>query len=79
MKAYFWRIFIALTQLLNTLTGGYPDETTSSRLWRLEQQGNERASFLRGIVDLLFMWQHDHCRMAYESERKRYQFPPMLR
>lgn len=76
---YLNHIGIALTQMLNTLTGGWPDESTSSRLWRLEMQGNERAGFLRCVVDLLFFWQHDHCRLAYEAERARYQLPPILR
>lgn len=31
MKAYFWNIFISLSQLLNVILGGDPDETLSSR------------------------------------------------
>lgn len=79
MKTYFWHIGVALTQLLNTLLGGWPDESTSSRLWRLEQQGVVRAGAFRRLVDRLFWWQPGHCRLAYEAERRRYQFPPILR
>ena len=32
-------ILIALDQLLNTLTGGWPDETMSSRAYRLAVEG----------------------------------------
>jgi len=78
-KGYFRHIGVALTQLLNTITGGWPDESTSSRLWRLEQQGNERAAMLRRLVDALFFLQTEHCRKAYEAERARYQSPPILR
>jgi hypothetical protein len=41
-KDYFWDILISLDQLLNTVTGGYPDETISSRLGKLKvRQGGE--------------------------------------
>lgn len=32
MKKYFWNILIAIDQLANTILGGDPDETISSRL-----------------------------------------------
>lgn len=47
MKTYLLHLGVALTQLLNTLLGGWPDESLSSRLYRLEQQGNARAARLR--------------------------------
>jgi hypothetical protein len=31
---YLFNILVGLTQLLNTILGGDPDETTSSRAWR---------------------------------------------
>ncbi len=77
--SYFKSILIALTQLLNTLLGGYPDESTSSRLWRLHLKGEPHGTVLAALVDVVFFWQEDHCRKAYESERARYQLPPILR
>jgi hypothetical protein len=77
--SYFKSILIALTQFLNTLLGGYPDESTSSRLWRLHLQGEPHGTVLAALVDALFFWQEDHCRKAYESERTRYHLPPILR
>lgn len=79
MKSYLWNIFIALTQLLNTLFRGYPDETTSSHLWRLKLKGKALGIYGVAVVDALFWWQPSHCKAAYESERARYQFPPILR
>lgn len=79
MKQYLWGIFIALTQLLNALLGGWPDETTSSRAWRLEQQGSAAGRVARIAIDTLFFWQRGHCESSYDSERARYQLPPILR
>lgn len=80
MKTYLWHIFVALTQLLNTLFGGWPDESTSSHLWRLKLQGRALGVYGVAVVDALFAWQTaEHCRKAYEAERARYQFPPILR
>lgn len=76
---YVWNIFIALSQILNALLGGFPDETTSSRLWRLDAQGSALARLARRGVDALFFWQDGHCRLSHEAERKRYQLPPVFR
>lgn len=74
---YGKRILIGLDQFLNTLFMGWPDETLSSRCWRWEQAGIR--AWPRKLVDTLFFWQPNHCRSAYESERKRLQCPPELR
>ena len=37
---YFWNILISIDQLVNTLFGGNPDETISSRLGRNLMEGN---------------------------------------
>ena len=42
MRRYFWNMLISLDQLLNTVLGGYPDETISSRLGKLKvRQGGQ--------------------------------------
>lgn len=79
MKRYLTHIGVASTQWLCTLAGGYPDESTSSYLWRLEQQGKPAGRLLRPVVDALFFWQREHCRAAHEAERARYHLPPILR
>jgi hypothetical protein len=45
-------ILISIDQLVNTIFGGSPDETISSRLGR-----NYPNSVLAKFVDLLFFWQ----------------------
>ena len=79
MKTYAIHVGVALTQLLNALLGGWPDESTSSRLWRLDQQGSAVGGMLRRFVDRLFWRKPGHCATAYEAERRRYQSPPILR
>ena len=69
---------IAIDQLVNTLFGGWADETISSAAWRKHDEGNGWR-FLRCLIDCIFFWQADHCRMAYESEIKRKQLPEELR
>jgi hypothetical protein len=32
MKQYIWNILISIDQFFNTIFGGYPDETISSRM-----------------------------------------------
>lgn len=82
MKQYLLHILIALDQLGTTLAGGWPDETISSYLWRLDQAGKRAGRWLRPLVDgaarFLFS-QADHCRKAYDQERTRAQLPPQLR
>lgn len=76
---YIRHIGVALTQLLCAVCGGWPDESTSSYLYRLDLQGNRWGVLLRPVVDALFFWQRGHCRLSYEAERRRYQLPPLLR
>jgi hypothetical protein len=40
-KQYFWNILISLDQFANTLCGGDPDETMSSRMGRNLVEGNK--------------------------------------
>ena len=72
------QIPIAIDQLVNTLFGGWADETISSVAWRKRNEGCGWA-LLRKLIDTLFFWQPDHCKTAYESEKNRLQCPPELR
>lgn len=71
------RILIAFDQLFNTVFGGWPDETLSSRAYRWELKG--KRSWPRKAIDALFFFDPDHCRESYESERAGRQLPPELR
>ncbi len=74
----FKQIPIALDQFVNTLFGGWADETLSCRAWRQREKKN-RWSIMRRVIDALFFMQKNHCRKAYESEIKRRHLPPELR
>lgn len=71
------QVLIAIDQLINTLLGGYADETLSSRAWRHKLDGSR--SWPCWIINHLFFWQDNHCRASYESELERHHLPPALR
>lgn len=72
MKRRILNLLIAIDQLawvIVTLGNGYPDETISAALWRMEQQGKIAGRVFRPLVDLLFRpIEKDHCRLSFESE-----------
>ncbi len=65
MKRYLRNILIAFDQLVNTLAGGDPDETISSRVGKRED-GNER--FWARVVDKLFFWDKNHSTKSVEPD-----------
>lgn len=71
-----YQILIAVDQLLNTLIGGWADETLSSAAYRSERQGYFWGKLTRPSIDTIFFWQDNHCYNAYLSERNRLQSPP---
>ena len=72
-----FQICVALDQVVNTIFGGYADETISSRSHRAYVSGKRK--WTRNILNVLFFWQDDHCKEAYESEINRMQYPPEMR
>lgn len=75
---YFFKVLIAIDQLVTALLGGWPDESLSSYAWRLEKQ-NKPFGFMRKVIDTIFFWDSNHCYKAMISERERLQLPPELR
>lgn len=71
-----FQILVALDQLVNTLIGGYPDETLSSRAHRRRLRGKGDCAW---VIDHIFFWQDEHCKASYESELERAHLPPELR
>jgi len=67
VERYLWNLLVLLTQALNTILGGNPDEATSSRCWRLQHKTGWKQ--LRKLVD--FMLGENHCELAYISESAR--------
>ena len=66
--SYLQMVLIALDQLANAILCGSCDETLSARCYREKRH-------LRYVIDTLFFWQKNHCKMAYESEILRKQLP----
>lgn len=73
----YFQVLVAVDQLVNTLFAGYADETLSSRAHRLAIERGRKLP--EKIIDVLFFWQEEHCKEAYESELERNQLPPSMR
>jgi hypothetical protein len=74
---YLFFVFIALSQLLNSLLGGWPDESTSARSYRMRE--SLFWGFMYRAINVLFFWQKDHCKWAYELETVARPVPPEQR
>lgn len=72
------QIAIAFDQLINTLAGGWADETFSARCWR-EGKASKGWNMARIAVDALFWFQPQHCFNSYISEFERKQLPKEYR
>ena len=70
------QFLIAIDQVINTLVWlksegfGMADETLSARAWRLRGDSN-----MYKFINLLFFWQSNHCRGAYNAEMERKHLP----
>lgn len=70
------QFFISLHQTLNTLLGGMADETLSAAAYRTERKNRLLGIAFRPLIDLIFLpIEREHCRKAYESERRGSQLP----
>lgn len=58
MKKYLWNLLLALDQGINTLLGGDPDETISSRAGKAMLKGKRWGCVLCRLLDAL---EKDHC------------------
>lgn len=68
---YFKNMAISFDQLFNTLLRGDPDETLSSRAWRLHRkQAYWYSSYPKSVIDMLFLLlgQKNHCYNSFVSE-----------
>jgi hypothetical protein len=78
-RGYIRNVLIGIDQLANTITGGWPDETLSSRCGRLGHRYPYKAWAV--LIDAIFrpFQGPNHCRNAYLKEKTRYHFPPEMR
>ncbi len=66
MKRYLWNLLISLDQLANTILGGYPDETISSRMGkRLAKKNCPLCTWLCRVLDYL---DENHCEDSIERD-----------
>lgn len=79
IKQHVLQILIAFDQLINAILLGYADETISSRMYRFEQNDNIIGKIFRPIIDMLFWFEHQHCKNSYISEQLRSHMPRNLR
>lgn len=68
------QVAIALDQLVNTLLGGWADETLSARSYRLSDD-SLRWLIVMKCIDLLFFFDPQHCYTSYLSEKDRRHLP----
>lgn len=69
MANFIKEIVLWLDQGLSVLTGGYADETLSARAYRRKWVLGQK------LINMLFFWQVNHCKTAYENEIFRRHMP----
>jgi hypothetical protein len=65
MRRYIWNILISIDQLFNTIFGGCPDETISSRMGKRARNGDE---FGKLICKILNLFDKEHCEKSIEED-----------
>lgn len=68
MKRYIWNLLISIDQLCNTILGGYPDETMSSRMGKHIARKQNNCYLCRFICRFLDVFQKDHCKRSIEND-----------
>lgn len=82
MKKLYWflhQLFLAFDQLCNVMLLGWADETLSSRSYRSWRNGHRYFGWIMHVIDFIFFWQDEHCKLAYWAEKKRLQSHPETR
>ena len=65
------RLLVSIDQLGNTLAGGDPDETISSRVGKRAIKGKRWGLFCEYLINALFLavtGERDHCRANIEAD-----------
>ena len=65
LRRYIWNVLVSLDQLGNSLLGGWPDETVSSRSARSFRIGGRFGRFMCWWLNKL---EPGHCEKAIQSE-----------
>lgn len=64
LKKYFWNILISIDQFVNTVFGGDPDETISSRLGK----DRDKNWFTTHLSSFLDWFESDHVEKSIEED-----------
>ncbi len=71
-KKYFWNLLIALDQSVNTIFGGDPDETISSRMGKWAKDGANNHGIRKPIYwvtnKIVNLFQKDHFAKSIETD-----------
>lgn len=65
VKRYVWNVLISLDQLLNTVLGGDPDETLSSRMGKRARKGDKLGRYFCAVLDV---FDKNHCEKSIERD-----------
>lgn len=82
---YGHQVFIAFDQLVNALippltgTISWADETLSARSYRAYRDGKFWGRLTMPVINVLFFWQDEHCKKAYQHELYRVGMPAEYR
>lgn len=68
LRTYLWNLLVSLDQFINTVLGGFPDETISSRAAKSRKRGKRWACILCRILDRI---DPDHCEKNIEPDEGR--------
>lgn len=70
---YLWNILIAIDQLINTMFGGDPDETISSRMGKWARAGRNKKGLRKKIYKIshwvVELFEKDHFKKSIEEDR----------
>lgn len=72
------QLMYSLDCLVNTILGGYANESLSSRFYRANRD-NKWYGFMKNVTDTIFFYQDNHCQTAYFRTLDRMNLPPEFR
>jgi hypothetical protein len=70
IKQRILNLLISLDQFIFCLVclgHSYPNETASACAWRMEQTSRLSGRIFRPLIDTLFFFDPEHCRVSYED------------
>jgi hypothetical protein len=76
IKKYLWNVLVALDQFINTLFGGDPDETISSRMGK-HLIKHDKCPFCIFLCKALNLFEKDHCIKRIEADEGKDQVTKM--